>query len=47
MDDILATANQSQAKNKVIILDCCHSGQMGEPKFSVTAIPCSRKVFPS
>lgn len=31
MDEILVMANQSKAKNKVIILDCCHSGQMGEP----------------
>lgn len=29
MDEILALANQSKAKNKVIILDCCHSGALG------------------
>ena len=29
MDEILALANQSQAKNKVVILDCCHSGALG------------------
>ncbi len=29
MDDILTLANQSKAKNKVIILDCCYSGAMG------------------
>jgi hypothetical protein len=34
MDDILALANQSQARNKVIIFDCCHSGAMGSPTLS-------------
>ncbi|MCM8537157.1 MAG: caspase family protein [Lentisphaeraceae bacterium] len=29
MNDILTLANQSQARNKVIIFDCCHSGAMG------------------
>jgi len=31
MDEILNLANQSNAKNKVIILDCCHSGALGSP----------------
>lgn len=31
MDDLLAIANNSPAKNKIIILDCCHSGSMGNP----------------
>lgn len=31
MDAILAIANQSKAKNKVILLDCCHSGALGSP----------------
>jgi Caspase domain len=31
MDEILALANQSHAKNKVVILDCCHSGAMATP----------------
>jgi hypothetical protein len=31
MDDILTLANQSKAKDKVIILDCCHSGAFGTP----------------
>ena len=31
MDEILNIANQSKAKNKVIILDCCHSGALGTP----------------
>ena len=31
MDDLLALANQSNAKDKVILLDCCHSGALGTP----------------
>ena len=31
MDDILALANQSRAKDKVVLLDCCHSGALGTP----------------
>lgn len=31
MDEVLNLANQSDAENKVIILDCCHSGAMGTP----------------
>lgn len=31
MDDILNIANNSQTKNKVIILDCCYSGAFGSP----------------
>lgn len=31
MDEILTFANNSKAKNKVVILDCCHSGIMGSP----------------
>ncbi|MFK5970943.1 MAG: caspase family protein [Candidatus Marithrix sp.] len=31
MDEILNLANQSKAKNKIIILDCCHSGALGSP----------------
>lgn len=34
MDDVLKLANASKAKNKVIILDCCHSGAMGSPSVS-------------
>lgn len=29
MQDILTLANNSKCKNKVIILDCCHSGSVG------------------
>ena len=31
MDDILNLANRSAARDKVIILDCCHSGAAGTP----------------
>lgn len=31
MDDILTLANRSRAKDKVILLDCCHSGAFGTP----------------
>jgi len=29
MDEVLKIANTSKARNKIIILDCCHSGNMG------------------
>ena len=31
MDEILLLANKSKTKNKIIILDCCHSGAFGSP----------------
>jgi hypothetical protein len=31
MDNILALANRSQVRNRVILLDCCHSGTLGTP----------------
>lgn len=31
MTEILNWANESKVKNKVILLDCCHSGSMGTP----------------
>ncbi len=34
MDELLNITNQSKAKNKVIILDCCHSGALGSPSIS-------------
>lgn len=34
MDEILKIANESQAKDKIIILDCCHSGAFGSPSIS-------------
>lgn len=33
MDQVLQLANQSKAKNKVIIFDCCFSGAMGTPMY--------------
>lgn len=38
MDEILAIANQSRAKNKVVMFDCCHSGAMGSPTLGNTSI---------
>jgi len=34
MDEILALANQSEAINKIIILDCCNSGAFGNPQIN-------------
>jgi hypothetical protein len=34
MDEVLALANQSKSKDKIIILDCCHSGALGTPTIS-------------
>lgn len=34
MDDILKLANESKAKNRIIILDCCHSGALGSPQIT-------------
>jgi len=31
MNDILSLANTSKIKDKIVILDCCHSGAMGTP----------------
>ena len=31
MDEILILANKSKSKDKIIILDCCHSGAFGSP----------------
>jgi hypothetical protein len=30
MNDLLEIANNSEARNKIIVLDCCHSGIMGK-----------------
>jgi hypothetical protein len=38
MDEVLNLANQSPAKNKVIILDCCHSGALGSPTITGSSI---------
>jgi len=34
MDEILVWANNSKAKDKIIILDCCYSGAFGTPQIS-------------
>ncbi|MDR3306952.1 MAG: caspase family protein [Endomicrobium sp.] len=34
MNDLLIFVNNSKAKNKIIILDCCHSGEFGNIKQS-------------
>jgi hypothetical protein len=31
MDEILGLANRSKVKDKIVILDCCHSGAFGSP----------------
>lgn len=33
MSTILKLANESKCKNRIIILDCCHSGEMGKSGF--------------
>lgn len=38
MYEILEMANKSPAKNKIIILDCCHSGQLGTANIGNSAI---------
>jgi hypothetical protein len=38
MDEILILANQSKAKDKVVILDCCHSGAFGSPAITGTNV---------
>jgi hypothetical protein len=34
MTEVLKIANQSPVKNKVVILDCCYSGNMGTPNIA-------------
>jgi hypothetical protein len=34
MDELLTIVNDSKAQNKVIVLDCCHSGIVGTPAMS-------------
>lgn len=34
MTEILKLANQSKIKNKIIILDCCFAGKIGNPNYS-------------
>jgi hypothetical protein len=32
MNELLVIANDSPARNRIIVVDCCHSGQMGTPE---------------
>lgn len=32
MNDLLLIANDSPARNRIIVVDCCHSGQIGTPE---------------
>jgi len=57
MDEIIVLANQSNIRNKIIILDCCHSGAFGTPAITgqtlslinegVTILTASRREEPS
>ena len=38
MTDILGLANNSKARNRVIILDCCYSGNMGTPNTTASSV---------
>lgn len=40
MDDILSFATDSKAKNKVIILDCCHSGKLAQDNIGTSVTLC-------
>ncbi|WP_455931043.1 caspase family protein [Priestia aryabhattai] len=42
MDEILKIANQSETRDKVVILDCCHSGSLGSVSFSNGEKPLSQ-----
>ena len=37
MDEVLRYANQSKTRNKIIILDCCHSGAIAEHSINATS----------
>lgn len=37
MDEILVLANNSKARNRIVILDCCHSGAMASPAITGNA----------
>jgi len=37
MNEILSLANLSKIKDKIVILDCCHSGAMGSPNLTGNA----------
>lgn len=38
MTEVLGLANRSPVKNKVIILDCCHSGHIGTPNIDASGL---------
>jgi len=38
MDELLSMANKSKSKNKIIFLDCCHSGACGVPAINENAM---------
>ncbi len=44
MDQILTIANQSKSKDKIIILDCCHSGSFGSPVTTGTTAPTTQII---
>lgn len=44
MDDVLGLANQSRSKNKIIILDCCHSGSFAAPNLGRGAMPIEEGI---
>lgn len=41
LDKLLQCANESKAKNKIIILDCCHAGYVGKTDKSDYSLLCS------
>jgi len=43
MNDLLVMANNSKAHNRIIILDCCHSGAVGTSKLTGGAITSINK----
>jgi len=41
MDEILSIANQSKSKDKIVVLDCCHSGAFGSPALGLAGAQLS------
>jgi len=44
MDEILTLANKSKSRNRIIILDCCHSGAFGSPQITGNSAHISEGV---
>ena len=44
MDDLLTIVNGSKAQNKVVVLDCCHSGVAGTPAMTESKAVLSESV---